>query len=78
VADALEVWSRLGDGARAEGERILADVLRHPERITDQIVTLRSIQTLSLIDILNYREHVYRLGAYAASGDPPEDFLSLT
>jgi hypothetical protein len=78
VADALEVWSRLGDGARAEGERMLAEVLRHPERITDQIVTLRSIQTLSLIDILNYREHVYRLGAYAASGDPPENFLSLT
>jgi len=71
VADALRVWADHGDAARGIGEELLADVLRHPERITEQLVTLRIVQTLSLIDVSNYREHVYRLGAYEASGDPP-------
>jgi hypothetical protein len=71
---ALLAWS---PGARASGERIMADLLRHPERISEQLVTLRIVQTLSLIDMLNYREHIYRLGDYAASGDDPGDTLKL-
>jgi hypothetical protein len=55
---------------RERGERVLADLVRHPERITGMLVTLRTVQTLSLLDILLYREHVYRLGRYAESGDP--------
>lgn len=68
VADALYA---LRDDGREEGERILTELLRHPERITEQLVTLRTVQTLALLDVLNYRRHVYRLGAYAAEGDPP-------
>jgi len=75
---ALEAWRRLGpDGARAEGVRRLADLLRHPGRLTEQIVTLRIVQTLALIDLLNYREHVFRLGGYAESGDVPGELLVL-
>ncbi len=77
VRDALLVWRVEGDGARAKGERILAELLRHPERITEQLVTIRTVQTLSLIDMLNYREHIYRLGDYASSGDDSGQALSL-
>jgi hypothetical protein len=77
VRDALVVWRAEGDGARAGGERILAELLRHPERISEQLVTMRTVQTLSLIDMLNYREHIYRLGDYASSGDDAGQALSL-
>ena len=75
---ALEAWRRYGpDGAYTTGVLQLADLLRHPGRLTEQIVTLRIVQTLSLIDLLNYRDHVYRLGRYADSGDEPGDLLVL-
>ena len=41
------------------------------------LVTLRSVQALSVLDILLYREHVYRLGGYAESGDDPGGALDL-
>jgi len=75
AAAALVAWA--GPGARERGERVLADLLRHPERITEMLVTLRAVQTLSLTDILLYREHVYRLGRYAESGDEPGRALDV-
>ncbi|MHC4135367.1 MAG: hypothetical protein ACYS0K_10305 [Planctomycetota bacterium] len=77
VAGALLVWHRAGDDALLQGKRIFADLLRHPQRITEKLVTLRAVQTLSLVDLLNYREHIYRLGDYAASGDRPGESLTL-
>lgn len=75
---ALYLWDTIGpEAARTEGVRVMADLLRHAGRVTEQLVTLRAIQTLSLIDLLNYREHVYRLGAYEASGDEPGEWLTF-
>ncbi|MHC4953023.1 MAG: hypothetical protein ACYTGZ_03975 [Planctomycetota bacterium] len=71
VRDALIAWDEYGDGAASVGEQALVDLVRHPERITDMLVTLRAVQTLSLIDIVNYRDHVYRLGRYEDDADPP-------
>ena len=74
---ALWAWDRHGEGAAyAEGVRRLADLLRNPGRISEQIVTLRIVQTLALIDLRTYREHVYRLGAYDADGDEPGPVLA--
>jgi hypothetical protein len=74
---ALRAWAQRGDGARAEGRRILADLVRHPERTTEMLVTLRTVQTLSLLDMLLYREHVFRVGRYAESGDDAAGTLGL-
>ncbi len=69
---ALVAWRRHGeDGAFDRGVYTLAELLRNPGRITEQIVTLRVVQTLALIDLRIYREHVFRLGAYGDSGDTP-------
>ncbi|MHC4957524.1 MAG: hypothetical protein ACYTGN_04050 [Planctomycetota bacterium] len=76
VRDALLAWDAEGDAAAARGETILADLLRHPERVSEQLVTLRTVQTLSLIDVRNYREHVYLLGDYGAAGDSKGPGLS--
>ena len=77
VGDALRTWALLGLDARRLGELTLAELLRHPERITDQLVTLRAVQTLALIDVLNYREHIFNLGRYKDSQDDPGDLLTL-
>ena len=76
---ALRASAQLGpDGARAKGAARLAELLRHPGRISEQLVTLRAVQTLALVDLLNYREHVFRLGAYAELGDAPGPLLEVT
>jgi hypothetical protein len=68
AGDALRVRDQLGESARAEGERRLAELLRHPGRIDEYLMSLRTIQTLALLDVAYYRRQVYRLGAYAESG----------
>jgi len=73
---ALYAWRTRGEaGAFDRGVHVLADLLRNPGRITEQIVTLRVVQTLALIDLRIYREHVFRLGTYGASGDSPAPVL---
>jgi hypothetical protein len=66
VADALLAWAQYGDGLVAEGERRLGDILVHPDRLTEQLLTLRTLHTLSLLDILHYREQVFEIGDYPA------------
>jgi hypothetical protein len=72
TADGLRTWDRHGDGARQEGERILAELLRHPGRIEEQLVTVRTVQTLAILDVLNYRQHIHQLGQYARHGEHQE------
>ncbi len=75
---ALALHHKLGaEGARAEGMTRLEAALRHVGRVSEQLVSLRAIQTLALIDMRNYRTHVYRLGGYADDGDSPRDWLTL-
>jgi len=74
---ALLAWSGFGeDGAFERGADRLADLLRNPGRISEQMVTLRIVQTLALIDLRIYREHVYRLGGYGEDGDDPGPVLA--
>lgn len=66
VARALDAWDAHGAGAAARGRELAGEVLRHPGRLTEPLVTLRAVQTLALLDVRNYREHVWRLGDFAA------------
>jgi len=50
--------------ARRQGLETLAAVARHPQPWTRQLVSLRAIQTLCVLDILNTRRAVGELGAY--------------
>lgn len=78
VAAALRAWHELGlDGARARGEEALLEVLRHPGQVTEQVVTLRAVQTLALIDLRNYRRQVWRVGRYEEEGDVPGRALDV-
>jgi hypothetical protein len=73
VAAALMAWDTFGDDVAREGERRLGEILQHPGRITEQLLTLRMIETLTVLDVLHYREHIFKLGQY----DEGHDLLSL-
>ncbi len=59
-----------GAPGREAAERRLAGALRHPSRVTEQLVALRATQSLTLLDLRNYLQQVWTLGDYGADGDP--------
>lgn len=69
VASALQAWAEFGDDLQQEGERRLGEILVHPGRLTEQLMTLRTIQTLTVLDVLHYREHVLKLGEYGTKSE---------
>ena len=62
---------------RARARRASPRCCATPGRLSGQLVTLRAVSTLAMIDVLNYREHVWRLGEYAADGDDARALLKL-
>jgi hypothetical protein len=75
-ADALAIWCDTPEFSPDRGEELLAEVLLHPGRVSEQLVTIRGIQTLAVMDVLSYREHVYHLGRYQEMGDAADGLLS--
>ena len=73
--DALQTWAMKGEESVTKGEQILGEILLHPSRVLEQLIALRGIQTLALLDVLNYREHIYELGRYAETGDSAGQLL---
>jgi len=53
------------DAARRAGLRVLADAARHPSPWSRQLLTIRTVQTLTCLDIRNSRRVVTELGGYA-------------
>ena len=62
VADAAE--------ARARVEEAVERILLRPHPWTSELVALRTIQTMAVLDLRNYKRLVWELGGYAA--DEPE------
>jgi hypothetical protein len=76
AADALAVWCESPEFSIEPGEKLLAEMLLHPGRISEQLITVRGIQTLAVMDVLSYREHVYHLGRYQDMGDAADELLN--
>ena len=72
---AMLAWGKHGAHAEGIGRQRLANILRHPNRISEHLVALRTIQTLAMLDIVHYRSHVFRLGEYAATEGTADDLL---
>lgn len=64
VATALLAWAKHGEQVRHKGEKLLGQLLLHPGRISEQLMTLRMVQTLTMLDIQHYREQIMSLGQY--------------
>ena len=55
----------------------LIEVVRRTDLWSDQIVTLRTIQTLTMLDVHHYCQMVWRLGRYDQFGVTPAASLPL-
>jgi hypothetical protein len=60
----LQLAAGGGDQARTRGWEILAEAARRPATWTEQIITLRTVQTLTVLDLQCYRRLVRELGRY--------------
>lgn len=74
--DALCVWCNQEEFSPERGDELLGEMLLHPGRISEQLVTIRGIQTLAVMDVLCYREHIYYLGRYEDMGDSAAGLLT--
>lgn len=54
-------------------EEILKQVIFNPTSWTEELISVRTIQTLSIMDVQNYRRHVAHIGEY-----PEREFYSNT
>ena len=50
-------------------EAIFDEILQNLTMWTDELIALRSVQTLSLMDIENYRRYIWAVGSYADDQD---------
>lgn len=69
AADALAAWRTHGEHTQEAGQRRMGELLQHAEQIHEQVLTLRAVQTMTVLDVLHYREHVHRLGGYREEND---------
>ena len=56
----LDPGTEPAEAARAT----LRDVARHSDTWSEQLITLRAVQSLSVLDVRNYRRQVWGLGGY--------------
>lgn len=74
VRRTIDAWNRLGEGegpTRVGIER-LQRAFAEGAVVRRELLALRAVQSLSVLDVRNYREVVFRLGGFAADGEDPE------
>ena len=49
----------------------LRDAFTHGDAVRRDLLALRAVQSLAVLDVRNYRDLVFRLGDYAADGEDP-------
>jgi hypothetical protein len=69
----IAAWQALpaGTAPHDAGLALLHEVWRAPGAVTRELSALRAVQSLSVLDVRNYRELVFRVGDYAADGEDP-------
>ncbi|MBK8097212.1 MAG: hypothetical protein IPK26_08895 [Planctomycetes bacterium] len=73
VRAVLEAWLALPPDASPTAtaiERLRAEY-GHGDAVWRDVVALRTVQSLAVLDIRNYRDLVFRLGRYAEDGEDP-------
>ena len=70
----VEVWSELPEGLSpaARGEAIARRIYATRDDIGRELAALRAVQSLSVLDVRNYRKLVFDLGDYASEGEDPQ------
>ena len=69
----IAAWNALPKGTTPE-QRVRELVARFEAEADDtlrDLVVLRTVQSLTVLDVRNYRDLVFRLGRYAEDGEDP-------
>ena len=69
----LDAWLQLPPGASPADAAFacLRDAYLHGDAVRRDLIALRAVQSLAVLDVRNYRDLVFRLGDYAADGEDP-------
>ncbi len=70
----LSAWAPLPAGASPAETAIacLRDAYRHGAAVQRDLLALRAVQSLAVLDVRNYRDLVFQIGDYAADGEDPQ------
>ncbi len=70
----VRVWSRLDPGRSPSAEAVMRarQIYLTRDDISRELAALRTVQSLSVLDVRNYRRLVFELGGYAEDGEDPE------
>ncbi len=79
VRTMLSAWLELPDGASPTATAIerLREDFRSGAAIRRDLMVLRTIQSLAVLDVRNYRDLVFRLGGYADEGEDAAQAAAL-
>lgn len=79
VRGRIEAWLALAPGAapRAVAIARLTTIAREGAALRTELGVLRAVQSLSILDVRNYRDLVFDLGCYAQDGEDPKLATSL-
>ena len=69
--DIVHAWLSLPDGVepRERALTLAKGFFRASGEVSRELVALRAVQSLSVLDVRNYRDLVFRLGGYAEDGE---------
>ncbi|MGK0302892.1 MAG: hypothetical protein ACI89X_003778 [Planctomycetota bacterium] len=72
--DVIAAWHRLPADVTPANRAIgtLQRVYRHGPAVRRDILALRAVQSLAVLDVRNYRDLVFRIGDYESDGEDPE------
>ncbi len=75
----VDAWAALPAGTDPVTAALarLRAVAEDPLPIARDLTALRAVQSLSVLDVRNYRELVFEIGAYAADGEDPAQATQL-
>jgi hypothetical protein len=70
----LDAWCALeaDEVPRQRAIDVLRDVYRHGPAVRRDVLALRAVQSLAVLDVRNYRDLVFRIGEFEADGEDPE------
>jgi len=71
IRDIVHAWLSLPEGVKPRDHAVLLarDFFRANGEVSRELVALRAVQSLSVLDVRNYRDLVFRLGGYAEDGE---------
>ena len=71
VRETVKAWSALEPGIKPSEEAVrrARQIYLTRDDISRELAALRTVQSLSVLDVRNYRKLVFELGGYAADGD---------